>query len=480
MKKIFELNKKASIAILLMIFLVTFSFLGVARYQKNSALIGDESYYHLRLSENIEKNGFEKNGLSDNDLSLILGQKYYFNLIDFVLSLVKHKIIFMITIPLLLGLASLIFFYLALSRIGIENNQVFFSSILLILSPPFIYIFSSYTVYPFLVFFNILFLFLYLNNMKKLSFLAIIPTLFISLPSVFLTSLILFFIYIFNKKDKREILISSSLLILTSLIIYFTFYFPNFIPNKLFFFHRNIFSRIISDLGASIGISIFHLVLAFIGLLVIKTKEKRFPNYLILLFALILSIFFNLIMIFFNFFVCFLASYSLSEIYHKKWEIDVLKNITLILIIYGLLFSSFSFQTRLISSSPTIEEINALAFLKDNPSGVVFSHFSNGYQIEYFSEKSAMIDQRIYTLNNGKELLNDSNTIFFSRNIQTTKKLLEKNNISYIFINKEMKDGLIWDKRNQGLLFLLDKSTDFKNIYDKDEVEIWQVLSSKN
>lgn len=472
MKRFIDLNKKTSIIILLLVFSISFIFLGFAKYEKSNSLVGDEAYYHLNAAESIQKNGIP---LYDSSLSE--NQRYYFNLIDYILSFMQNKIAFMMLIPFLLGISSLILFYFIFSEFNINEKQIFFSGILLILSPPFIYTFSSYTMYPFLVFFNLLFLFFYIKNMKILSFLAIIPTIFISLPSVFLTLIILFFVYQFNIKDKKEILILASSISLISIAVYFIYYFSSFVPNNMFFFHRNIFTRLISGFGANVGVSIFHLVLAFIGLLVIKTKEKRFPNYIVLFSSLLLSVFFNLILIFFNFFICLLASYALFEIYNKKWEIDVLKNITLILIVYGLLFSSFSFQTRLLNSSPTSEEISALTYLKDQPNGVVLSHFSNGYQIEYFSKKQVILDQRIYTLSDGVEKLNESNTLFYSRNLENTKSLLQKNNVSYIFINEEMKDGEIWDRRNQGLLFILDKSNDFQKIYDKNNVEIWKVLT---
>ena len=71
---------------------------------------------------------------------------------------------------------------------------------------------------------------------------------------------------------------------------------------------------------------------------------------------------------------------------------------------------------------------------------------------------------------------NDSMTIFNSRNLKTTTQLLDKYNITYIWIDKKMKTGQVWEKENQGLLFLLKNSERFKSVYDLDEVEIWTYI----
>lgn len=472
MKKEFTLSKKTALTLLIIIFSISMIFLQYARYEKNNSLFGGEPYYHLRIAEDMAKSG-----IPINDALLESNPKYYFNLIDYLLSFFQSKILLMILIPFFLGAISLILFYFILFEFNISEKQKFFSCILLILSPPFIYTFSSYTNYAFLVFFNMLFSFLYLKKRKTLSFLAIIPTMFISLPSILLSVVLVFFIDVFNKNNKKDSIIFSSLLLISSTVIYFMYYFSWFLQSNLFTY-KNILTSTISDLGANAGISIFHVILLVIGIIVFRLKEKTSAKYISIIITFSLSAFFPLMLIFFNFFVCFLASYALFEIYYKKWEIQTLKNITLTLIIYGLLFSCFSFQTRLINASPRNNEVNGLNFLKELPEGIVLSHQSNGYLIGHFSQKKVLLDDRIHMIKGAKEKLNETNTIFYSRNLEKTRSLLSKNNISYIFIDDDMKEGLIWDKRNQGLLFLLDHSTDFERIYSKENIEIWKVVKN--
>ena len=71
---------------------------------------------------------------------------------------------------------------------------------------------------------------------------------------------------------------------------------------------------------------------------------------------------------------------------------------------------------------------------------------------------------------------NITNDIFYSRNINKTLDLINENNLTYILITKEMKQGQVWTSNDQGLLFLIRYYASFKNIYDDDNIELWQVL----
>ena len=78
------------------------------------------------------------------------------------------------------------------------------------------------------------------------------------------------------------------------------------------------------------------------------------------------------------------------------------------------------------------------------------------------------------------ERYEDSNNLFYNRSLKETKKLLNKYNISYIWIDNEMKEGLVWTKEKQGLLFSLRNKEIFKNIYSKEGVEIWMYAGEAN
>lgn len=457
-----EMNKTKIIIILALLFIVLAAFLHIARHIQNETLIDSESYNNIKAAKEIEKNGLNLDNL---------------NLTQIILSILSNKKLSSIIISLIFTLSSCILFYLILSLFNIPEKIKFFSSVLLLLSPPFIYLYASYTNYTLLIFFILLFSYLYLKNKNILSFFAIVPIIFISLPTILLIIPLILILNIIkiekNTKEKYYLISFISI----STIITFIINPSIFTINKLFFTERSLFISSISDFGAIIGFGIFEIILAMIGVVILWPKTKKHLTiYLSLILSLILSLFIPLILILLNFIICYFAAIALFEIYHKSWEILTLKNITIIIIIYGILFSCFSYETRLINSNPTKTEVSALASLKEMPDGIVFSHYKNGYTIEYFAEKKVFTNNKIFFIKDGTQKLNYSNNLFQSRSLEKTTKLLKDNNIKYIYIDSEMKDGLVFSKRNEGLLFLLDKSTSFKKIYDNDGIEIWQVI----
>ena len=235
----------------------------------------------------------------------------------------------------------------------------------------------------------------------------------------------------------------------------------------------------ISDFGADALLSVFQVILAIIAVSVLWVKKKEYKAlYLSLLVFFVLSAYFKILLMFLGFFVSYLASYTLILIQKKKWELPQLKTLTAMLIIYGVLFSAISFEMRIVNSPPSADEADALLFLGAQAGGMVLTHPSNGYFVQYFGKKPVLIDGRFGFLRGSEAVLEDTKEIFSSRNLQQTEETLAKYNVSYVYINREMKEGLVWEKRDEGLLFLLDHSDSFENIYFLRGVEIWKVLNA--
>jgi len=102
------------------------------------------------------------------------------------------------------------------------------------------------------------------------------------------------------------------------------------------------------------------------------------------------------------------------------------------------------------------------------------SHFSNSFWIQKIAERPTFIDPTLKNNPLYDPLFNTTDIIFYSRNIDITTSLLNKNNITYIWIDKDMKNQKVWTKPDQGLLFLLENSKIFKKVYDRDSIEIWK------
>ena len=464
-------DEKKNLMYLFLISLAILVLILTIRFAHNPHLIGSESYSNLKESDNLFQNGIS------NIIQLLGDSEYTFNFIHLFLFKIPTNVIFLMIIPVILGLSSVFLFVLILINFKINSKLIYISTGFYIFSPIFLKSFTTLSSSSFISFFVLLGAWFFIKKRLLLSSVSISPLIFINPPIMILT-IISFFIFGLAKNiNKKLLLINSLILLFITLVSYFALYYGKFIPN-LFFFENNRLLEIISDFGANGGITAFHILLSIIGFIIIWSKKReQKPYFLSLLLISTISIYVPNGIILMNFIVCYFSGYLFYLLYISSWELKSIKDITLMLIIYGVLFSSISFGVRLIESTPTIDQIEGLTFLNDKSPGVVLSHYSNGNYIKYFSNKEILLDDSIFFIKDYNLHLNKTNEIFYSRNIENTISGLNEMNIKYFFIDGFMKDGLVWEKRNEGLLFLLDHSNEFNQIYKKNNIEIWEFLN---
>ena len=66
--------------------------------------------------------------------------------------------------------------------------------------------------------------------------------------------------------------------------------------------------------------------------------------------------------------------------------------------------------------------------------------------------------------------------LFDIRRENKAMQFIDKYKIQYFLITPEMKELLVWQREDQGLLFLLENSENFKKLYQDQGIEVWQVL----
>ena len=159
-----------------------------------------------------------------------------------------------------------------------------------------------------------------------------------------------------------------------------------------------------------------------------------------------------------------------------KWESGLIKDLTVLLLICGLLFSGVSSANFLSEEGPDKELFDALSNI---PIGsVVLSHQFNGYWINYAGMKTVI--GPFTNIDNYDERKEDVKQLFESRDLSLVKSILDKYNVDYILITPDMRNGFIWSDDEEGVLFLLKYSAeDFERFYDKDldsykDLEIWK------
>ena len=226
------------------------------------------------------------------------------------------------------------------------------------------------------------------------------------------------------------------------------------------------------------GFGIFNVLLALVGLYVVWNTKKQITGYIMLSFLVLLSFYTPQINIYLGFIVAIFAGYGFISIIKMKWKIDLIKKLTIILIICGLLFSTLSYINRTANELPNNEIIQSLKWLKENSAkeDIVLSHYSKGLWIEAISQRPVVLDSQTNYIEDLDIRFNDSNTVFYSRNLKNTKTLLDKYNVKYIWIDQLMKQGQVWVKEKQGLLFLFENKETFKKVYSNNNTEIWEIL----
>ncbi len=472
----------AAFIVLLILYLVRFLFY-------NNIMIGEESYYHANIARQIIE-----------QKSLIQDLNYVFNPYHLVLASIGYLIGIDLAsklIPFLFGLLSVLVFYLILREFKIEIKQRFIILLILVISPAFIYLSAISNTHSVPVFLTLLGIYLF---SKKNIFLTILSLFAFAAAISFgifnaLLAITIMISYMIEEKQKEESTTKpkkpvfsfqskKAAVFLFILLIISVLCFPLYFQQKTKVLPaENILQDFISDFGALIGIGIFNIILAIAGFFLMWKKKKEHLFIFLLLLIMIASSFYEKnVIVYLTFVFSVFAGYAFVKIRDMQWEVNIIKNLTMLLIICGLAFSTISYLNRVSTMQPDNEVIKSLDWLKhySEPNKIVFSHYSKGFWINAIAEKPVMIDSMFEYYPDAKEKFNNSEEIFYSRNLKNTKSLLEKYNINYIWIDNEMKQGLVWEKEQQGLLFLFRNNETFNNIYNNQGIEIWEVKNGYN
>jgi hypothetical protein len=393
-----------------------------------------------------------------------------FNLYFFLLGQLHVSTSFIMHIvPYLLGILSLVFFALLVKN----ESHGFLMLILLITSPLFIYLFSTLSYLSLVVFLTILGFYLF---MKEKSWLACIPLIIIPLIDLFAAMIVLalFFCYAWYKKEKlRDFYIIFITLLLPSIYIIAT----NTITLNTYFAPINL-NDTFAEFGALPGLTAPLFILSLIGIVLIWKKPKeRFYAYLLFIILFITSLLSSTINVFFSFLLPFCSAYALNYFWERKWSIPILKNITFILIACSLLFPAIIFYDEVTNQAPNNDMIATLAFLKDQPQGIVFSSPENGFFIEQYARMPTFMDRLSPHYPYFSKKMDETQFLLYSRTLANTTSVLDENNIVYFYIDGSMKESY-WNNQEEGLLFLLRNNDQFKLLKRTGSIELYRYIKS--
>lgn len=453
-------EKKVIVLLMLIATLILIAPLAIRMFNNNVYSINSESYYHTRMY--IQGN---------TNYDAIKGEYAPINIINLLqLNGFARQVLFKV-VPILLGILTVLLIYLTLEKQNISERTIHAIILLIITSPIFIYVFTDYKIYSFIIFLNILGIYFLAKNkiLPSSAILAIVP--FIDLFSGIVT-LVLLLTYLLNgPKNRRNIKISCISLfiaIVLSMIVN-TYYGYNLI--NIFNFSL---SNVIIDIGANIGISFSIIILTIIGMILLwENGWRNLATYSLLIIFFMIMLFNDTILIYLNFIMMIYAGFAFIYLNKRKWSIAIIKKTTILLIICSVFFSTLVYTTQLVRSEPSPEYVNALLFLKDQSlqNEVILGSPDEGYMIEYYSERSVFIDESTKYSDSKRYL--DLDIIASSRNLERTEKLLNDHNIKYVVVSKEFESYLI---EKEGLLFLIETSKKFVSVYKNTGIEIWMYV----
>jgi hypothetical protein len=449
------------------------------RYSNNLPLFGEQSHYNARIAGQISMKG----PILQDSLSFG-GRAYIFNPYHYLLAMF---FIFIpaeaasLAIPILLGLVSAFFFNLLLERFKLPMKKRALIMLSLVATPAFIYAFSNSDSYSLVLALTILSFYFFLSELRFRTFVSTalcLPLVFFGFLPAFIP-LSLMFLYTLYDKNRLGSFIKIFLIVLLVGASYSIYLSSTLGYSAKPGFDSKGLDDFFSDLGGSYGFGMFNFLLALIGLLVMwRKKSKMFYGQLtlILLSLLFLVIDYNTVFQV-SFFAAVLAGMGFWALQDRNWSLKVVKNLIMVLIICGFLFSSISYIGRISASEPNKELYNALSWLKENPSDnlTVFSDYKNGIWVQSIAGFGTIADSNFYYAPDLTKRLDDTNTILSSRNLKKTYDLLARYNVKYILITPRMKKEY-WKDENEGLLFLFSNSETFKIVYNIQDVEIWEFL----
>jgi hypothetical protein len=436
----------------------------IRTFNDNPFVYGEETYLNYRLIDSINNQGFPQ-AHPGSALS------YNFNLFHYVMAGLSWFFDVNLVgewLPFVLGVLTFFFLIKSISM-HVSKNKTFFMGLAILVSPVYIYVFTSFTKYSFLMFLASLSLYLVVKGERMVGVVLLSLTLLVDFASSIVLLILLLLYLVHTKKNLRPVLYALASYVV---VFVFSFFVLNFrIPRLLRAEHA--LPHLITDLGALIGYTAFLLILAAIGFIVAwKRKTDAILVNLLIIVLFFTSVYYPDLKVVSNFVFMVYAGHALTYLVERKWAISTIKTVTLLLVFCTLLYSASSYINRVSQLEPDPVLVQALdGIAKQSAEGSVLSSPENGFFIEFFAKRRAVVTSN--TLN--ATLLNEARTMLMSRQLEPIQDLLDKHNVRYVFISPRMKTAL-WQGPEDGIQFLLKNSESFINVFNVNETESWIYL----
>ncbi|MFO7710758.1 MAG: hypothetical protein R6V53_03275 [Candidatus Woesearchaeota archaeon] len=326
----------------------------------------------------------------------------------------------------------------------IREDMTILGLILFVMSPAYTFMILQPSAPTFALLFLLIAWFLHPYSWISFIFFLVIPII------DFYSGIIAFILYFpFAKYHRKNIWLSLIMIV-------------SFIPYLYHKFKIYDTSFGITDMGAELGLGLFLLLLAFIGLAHLwRHKRKYWYLFLSLVLVFIVILFDSFNHIFLMLALSVIGAYGFLAIFRRNWALGDIKQVSVFLITLGLLFSMVAYIDKESEAFPTPDMKRSYASIEGTP-GKVLSASSYATWTRYFSGKEPVYDHGA------------NESILHTRSLSTAQEFLDENKVSHVWVHPKMLSGEVWDAEDEGLLFVLS-SEEFEKIYD-EEIMIWSFL----
>lgn len=377
-------------------------------------------------------------------------------------------------IPFIFSIINVCLMYFLARKIINKDDNLLFFLISFIISPVFIYTYTTYNDLIFSMFFFLAGSLLLMNDQYLLSMLPFIAS-FATNPIVFIIIISALLVF-YERFRSRKLLLPIVILGVSGYIFISTNNIGQISGISLY----RLITDYFSDFGASFGLGIFQFIMGSIGLLLSwKNKRDNAMLYFAAAVIFICSLYQKQLILFLDMILIYYGAQAFSKLWNSTWQSSILKSYVILLIVCGLIFSYGSYIKKFSLEGPSDSEVMSLEWLGKNNqrNESVFSYYKYGFMIRALSKSEPYADKQYYISSNNKIKLELSEEMFYSRNLKNITAFFEKNNLRYVWINQDMVGGEVWKKDDEGILFVMKNSDVFVKVYDYDGVVIWKYLN---
>lgn len=421
--------------------------------QENPYVPGEETYEHLSTIQ------------QSSDLSTFTFFDY---LISKLATIFSYKTITFF-LGLFLGLASLTIFLIYVRRYTKHSFEDFIAGAFLLLAPGFLIAHIGIKVYALLLLLSLLTLYFYTRKNNLFYFFLGLITL-LDFTVGILGFALLLIKEILGKQYKKMILSTGTLLITLAIGVLLPFRFVNFSWSN---FNLN-FNELFFFFGGTYGYSLFLFIVALVGIYLYAQVKISTPVKVIFTLSLVLSLFYEPLRIILLIPLALYGAQSFRYLLNDRWQVHYLHNLTIILLICILLFATTAVVTENVAAAPTTQQVKGFSFLNDLKNSNKFLENSTVLTEQAFSSHISYFAQ-LQAYNTPTKIQNQqtAQNIFTSRDSRYIEETMQEESIAFIVVDQSMLDGGVWQRPDEGLLFVMNYNEAFKKIYRQDSITIY-------